>query len=175
MGYITEFTPEVGKAIVDAMARSGYFYWACDAVGVKRRRGSYWRELGRQGKEPYASFELEVMKVRASTGEALLELVKNDKGGPQFALAQMFPAEFGLTGRSFQDAMHTILDAVLPRLSESAANEVVDALTAIQRERSGLGEPGVADSEEVGAGSAVIDAVGESVRRELPASTEPER
>jgi hypothetical protein len=162
------------------MLNVGAFFLACDAVGVNRTTAWGWLEKGRKGIEPYDEFAALVGKSRAEVAGKLMFQAQTDKGGPAFLLERLFPSEFGLKAKAGQDAMELLMDQVLPRISQSAQQEVLDALAAVRRERSG--EPGVADSEAAGVGAeAVIDVDGEPVEGEttstpqaLPSHTDDE-
>jgi hypothetical protein len=169
-----KFSPELADQWVKAYQELGAVSFACDAVGISKVSFYDWMHRGERGEEPYQEFYYSARRARAKKAGKLIQIVEGDKGGAAFLLGALFPAEFGQSGRAGRDAMQTLLDAVWPHLSDGARGEFLSAITAIERQRAGISEPGVADGEEAGTGSEVIDAVGESVG-ELPASTEPHR
>lgn len=164
-----KYSPELADELVKSYEDLGAVSFACDAVGISKPTFYDWMHRGERGEEPYQSLYFRMRKARAVKAGKLIRIAEDDKGGAMFLLERLFPAEFGANGRQFQDAMQTILDQVLPRLSESAQRELLDAITAIGRERTG--ETGVAHPEAAGAGA--IETEGELVeRRQLEPGTE---
>lgn len=156
-----KYSPQLAEAWLQSYEELGAVSFACDTVGIHKVTFYDWMDKGSRGVEPYEDFYFRARRARAKRAGKLVEIAEGDKGGAMFLLERLFPAEFGPHGRSFQDAMQTIMDAVLPRLSETCQREVLDAIAAIQRERSGDSEPGMADPEASGAGA--IEAEGELV------------
>jgi len=167
-----KWSVERGERWVAAYERLGSVTFACDAVGISCPTFYDWMRRGAEGLDPELSdFYFAARAARAAHAQELMIAARRDKGGPQFLLERLFPAEFGAPAKAGREAMQQLLELVLPRLSLQARVEVLDALAAIERERSGAGEQRVAGAAEADAGA--IDADGELVEhRRLEPSTE---
>lgn len=168
----TTYSAAMHAAVVDAVRRIGFIEAACDLVQVPRSTVYNWMGRGRDGVQPYDQFLADMMSARAHKLMDLQEAAQSDKGGPVHLLTKMFQAQHG-ERKSVAAAMEVLLDVIVPRLSPPSAAELLTVLDEYRRERSGAGEPGVADGQADRAGPAVIDVDGESVQSVLPASTKP--
>jgi len=153
-----KFNDDMATLWVQAYEEIGAVSFACDAVGITSATFYAWMAKGEQGVPGYSEFYYAARRARAKHALQLVQAARKDKGGPAFLLERLFPAEFGAPARAARDAMQVLLDMVLPRVSLQARSEVLDALAAIERERAGTGEPGVAEPEAVGTGA--LDVVG---------------
>lgn len=160
----SKYTDALGNQLVKAYTQLGAISFTCDAVGINKTTLYDWMHRGANGEEPYQSLYFRMRAARVKKAKALMVAAAKDKGGPQFLLERLFPADFGASGKSARDAMQTLLEQVFPLISESARGEVLDALDTIERRRSGGGESELADSAADRAGSSVIETTGHAVR-----------
>src|SRR3990172_1842099 len=163
-----KFSPELADQWVKAYQELGAVSFACDAVGISKVSFYDWMHRGERGEEPYQAFYYSARRARAKKAGKLIQIVEGDKGGAAFLLGALFPAEFGQSGRAGRDAMQTLLDAVWPYLSDGARGEFLSAITAIERQRAGISEPGVADGEAPGDGAIETEGVSVEHRRLEP-------
>jgi transposase len=159
-----KYTEALGNRLVKAYTQLGAVSFSCDAVGIHKTTFYDWMHRGERGEKPYQSLYFRMRQARAAKAKQLMVAARKDKGGPQFLLERLFPAEFGASGKSGRDAMQTLLELVFPLISESARGEVLDALDTIERRRSGGGESELADSAADRPGSSVIETTGHAVR-----------
>jgi hypothetical protein len=159
-----KYTQELATELVAAYADLGAVSFACDAVGISKVTFYDWMHRGERGEEPYQELFFAFRRQRAQLAKELIQEARVDKGGAAFLLTQLFPAEFGQSGKAGRDAMQTILDTVWPHLSDSARQEFLSAISAVERQRAGAGESAVAEPEEARAGA--IDVEGECIERQ---------
>lgn len=101
--FATSYTPELGQAIADRVAKGNYLEVSAAAAGVARRTFYDWLRRGRDGEEPYADLvrRLEVAEARAE--ETLLEGVaatgENDWTSYMTRLERRFPTRWGRRNR----------------------------------------------------------------------------
>lgn len=70
-GRPTKCTPELVKQICDLIREAHYVVFACLQVGIEEKTYYNWRERGKSGEEPYASF-LQSIKIAEANAQVLL-------------------------------------------------------------------------------------------------------
>lgn len=126
-----KYTDALGNQLVKAYTQLGAISLACDASGINKTTLYDWMHRGANGEEPYQSLYFRMRVARAKKAKALMVAAAKDKGGPQFLLERLFPAEFGQNNRSNQHAMEALLERIFPLISLEAQHEILEALMAL--------------------------------------------
>lgn len=75
-GRPTLLTPEVAKAILDAVREGNYKATACAAAGVTRQTLHNWETWGAEGREPYSDFFDALQRAEAESEMAMLAEIR---------------------------------------------------------------------------------------------------
>lgn len=95
----SKWTPAVQEQIVEMMRDGCYLTVAARAMGIGKRTVYEWREKGRKGIEPYASFELAVGQAEScAEAESIKRVRAGDKGwqGNAWYLERRYPDRWAL-------------------------------------------------------------------------------
>ncbi len=123
MSRPTSLTPEVHKAIVDAIGAGNYRSTAAAAAGVHRNRMAEWEKRGETGEEPYAAFTCALQTAEAQAEVKLLAEIRGAQAGtPGVSGADLWQAKAWVMERRFASRW-------CARVKQQVA-ENVEALTA---------------------------------------------
>lgn len=146
-GRPTSLTPEVEKAILDAITAGNYRATAATAAGVHRNTIINWEVRGATGEEPFASFLCALEKAEAIAEINLLNAISNAQPavtGPGGSGADLWQAKAWMMERRWpkrwaqrvRAAVNEELDALISRLQQRLEPEIFRKVIDATREEA---------------------------------------
>lgn len=139
-GNPTKLTPEVARAILEAIEAGNYKATACAAAGVHRDTLNHWEHLADQGHEAYVEFVAALRQAEANAEMGLLAEIRGVRApvvgvtGPEpwqakaWIMERRYPKRWGLRVKAaVTEELEAFLARIEKRLDAPTFAKVIDA------------------------------------------------